>query len=62
MILMPIALDRKHPNAPREWHRQWIFPEENRWKNTKTGEEGRHHVRETILQRALCGNIHASIS
>ena len=23
------------------------------WKNTKTGEEGRHHVHETILQRAV---------
>ncbi len=24
-----------------------------RWKNTKTGDEGRHHVHETILQRAV---------
>lgn len=32
---------------------QWVFPQENRWKNTKTGEEGCHHVHETILQRAV---------
>jgi integron integrase len=52
-VLMPEALDRKYPNAPKEWRWQWVFPQENRWKNTKTGEEGRHHVHETILQRAV---------
>jgi site-specific recombinase XerD len=30
-----------------------VFPQEKRWKNTKTGQEGRHHVHETILQRAV---------
>lgn len=52
-VRMPAALDRKYPNAPAEWRWQWVFPQENRWKNTKTGEEGRHHVHETILQRAV---------
>ena len=32
---------------------QWMFPQEKRWKNTKTGEQGRHHIHETILQRAV---------
>jgi site-specific recombinase XerD len=50
---MPAALDRKYPNAPCEWRWQWVFPQENRWKNTKTGQEGRHHVHETIVHRAL---------
>jgi len=52
-VLMPNALDRKYPNAPKEWRWQWVFPQENRWKNTKTGEEGRHHTHETILQRGV---------
>ena len=52
-VQLPEALDRKYPNAPTEWRWQWVFPQENRWKNTKTGEEGRHHVHETILQRAV---------
>lgn len=52
-VQMPNALDRKYPNAPADWRWQWVFPQENRWKNTKTGEEGRHHVHETILQRAV---------
>jgi integron integrase len=50
---MPYALDRKYPNAAADWRWQWVFPQENRWKNTKTGLEGRHHVHETILQRAV---------
>jgi integron integrase len=52
-VQMPTALDRKYPNAPADWRWQWVFPQENRWKNTKTGLEGRHHVHETIVQRAV---------
>ncbi len=52
-VQLPHALDRKYPNAPKDWHWQWVFPQEHRWKNTETGEEGRHHVHETILQRAV---------
>jgi len=52
-VLLADALDRKYPNAPKEWRWQWVFPQENRWKNEKTGEEGRHHVHESIIQKAV---------
>ena len=52
-VQMPDALDRKYPNASREWGWQWAFPQEHRWKNTRTGQEGRHHTHETIIQRAV---------
>jgi len=52
-VPMPDALDRKYPNAPTEWRRQWVFPQENRWRNAKTGEEGRHHVDESLVQKAV---------
>jgi len=52
-VLLPDAMERKYPNAPAEWRWQWVFPQENRWKNRVTGEEGRHHIHETILQRAV---------
>jgi len=52
-VLLPGALDRKYPNAPAEWRWQWVFPQEHRWNNTKTGEEGRHHVHESIIQKAV---------
>jgi len=52
-VLLPGALDRKYPNAPSEWRWQWVFPQENRWVNTKTGEEGRHHIDESLIQKAV---------
>lgn len=52
-VQLPMALDRKYPNAPKEWRWQWVFPQENRWKNQKTGEEGRHHVDESLVQKAV---------
>jgi integron integrase len=56
-VLLPAALDRKYPNAPAEWRWQWVFPQENRWTNTQTGEQGRHHVHESILQKAVAGAV-----
>jgi integrase len=50
-VLLPDALDRKYPGAPIDW--RWVFPQANRWKNRRTGEEGRHHVHETLAQRAV---------
>ena len=52
-VRMPNALDRKYPNAPAEWRWQWVFPQENRWNNARTGEQGRHHIHESIMQKAV---------
>ncbi len=52
-VPLPDALDRKYPNASREWRWQWVFPQEHRWKNEKTGEQGRYHVDESIVQKAF---------
>jgi len=52
-VVMPAALDRKYPHAPTDWRWQWVFPQATRWKNMRTGEEGRHHVHETLVQRAV---------
>ena len=52
-VEMPNALDRKYPNAPADWRWQWVFPQEKRWRNVKTGEQGRHHVDESLVQRAV---------
>jgi integrase len=50
---MPDDLDRKYPNAPTEWRWQWVFPQENRWTDSRTGRQGRHHVDESLIQRAV---------
>ena len=52
-VVLPGALERKYPNASTEWRWQWVFPQENRWKNKKTGEEGRHHIDESLIQKAV---------
>ncbi len=52
-VQLPDALERKYPKAPTDWRWQWAFPQERRWKNGRTGEQGRHYVHETILQRAV---------
>lgn len=56
-VLLPDALGRKYPNASKEWRWHWVFPQENRWRNTQTGEEGRHHVHESIIQKAVAGAV-----
>jgi integron integrase len=52
-VQLPNALARKYPNAPIDWRWQWVFPQEKRWKNFKTGEEGRHHTDESLVQKAV---------
>lgn len=52
-VVLPMALDRKYPSAAFEWRWQWVFPQERRWRNVETGEQGRHHVHPTVLQRAV---------
>jgi len=52
-VQMPTALDRKYPNAPAEWRWQWVFPQENRWINAATKEQGRHHVDESLVQKSV---------
>jgi len=52
-VQMPDAIDRKYPNSPKEWRWQWVFPQEHRWKNSRTGEQGRHHVDESLIQKAV---------
>ncbi|MDO9556122.1 MAG: integron integrase [Coriobacteriia bacterium] len=52
-VILPMALDRKYPHAVFEWLWQWVFPQERRWRNAETGEQGRHHVHATVLQRAV---------
>ena len=52
-VELPHALNRKYPNANREWGWQFVFPQEHRWTNAQTGEQGRHHVHESLVQKAI---------
>lgn len=52
-VQLSFALNRKYPNASSEWGWQFVFPQVNRWVNARTGEQGRHHVDESIVQKAI---------
>ena len=52
-VFLPGALARKYPGAEREWGWQWIFPAEHRSRDPRTGAERRHHLHESVVQRAV---------
>ncbi len=52
-VAMPNALGRKYPNAGREWPWQWVFPAPHHYTDRVTGEKRRHHLHESVLQRAV---------
>ncbi len=59
-VFLPYALVRKYPNASREWIWQFVFPQKRRFRNKETGEEGRFHIHETIVQRAMRDAVRAA--
>jgi len=59
-VLVPEALQRKYPDAATEWRWQWVFPQRYRWRNPETGEQGRHHADESVLQRAVKDAVRAA--
>jgi len=62
-VAMPNALERKYPNAGREWPWQWVFPAPHHYTDRVTGEKRRHHLHESVLQRAVRdAAVKASIS
>lgn len=52
-VALPDALSRKYPKASREWAWQWIFPATRFYRDRETGEYRRHHLHESVLQRAV---------
>jgi integron integrase len=59
-VQLPEALSTKYPNASREWPWQWVFPATRRYVDPTSGEQRRHHVHETALQRAVRVAAHAA--
>jgi integrase len=52
-VALPDGLARKYPNASREWSWQWVFPAARTFVDHRTGRRFRHHMHETVLQRAF---------
>jgi len=52
-VELPHAIERKYPNAGKEWPWFWVFPAKNRSTDPRTQIVRRHHVYEKTLQRSI---------
>lgn len=52
-VYLPFALERKYPNANREWGWQYVFPADQISRDPRSGIVRRHHLHESGLQRAI---------
>ena len=59
-VELPGALMRKYPNASRDWGWQWVFPATRTYVDRITGQRRRHHLHESVLQRAVKDAVRAA--
>ena len=59
-VVLPEALDRKAPSWSTDFGWQWVFPASRRYVETATGILRRHHLHETVVQRAFRRAVLAS--
>jgi hypothetical protein len=52
-VRVPYALARKYRHAAVEWGWQWVFPQHRRWQDPTTGQEGRHHLDPSLIQKSV---------
>jgi site-specific recombinase XerD len=61
-VWMPDSLDRKYPNAGREWGWFWVFPSRTLSTDPRAGVVRRHHLSESVIQKAVnAAAVHAKI-
>lgn len=59
-VYLPTALQRKYPNAPKEWSWQYVFPSSRISLDPRSQERRRHHVEESSLQMAMKRAVRAA--
>jgi integron integrase len=52
-VQLPGALERKYPNAGKEWAWQWVFPSKTLSVDPRTRQIRRHHIHPTYLQKQI---------
>lgn len=52
-VYLPYALERKYPNADRDWIWQYVFPASTRSQDPRSGIVRRHHLDPSIIQKAM---------
>ena len=59
-VELPGALGAKYLNAGREWGWQWVFPATQVYAHQPSGERRRHHLHQTVVQRAFREAVRAA--
>jgi len=59
-VALPGAVARKYPRAEWEWGWQWVFPATRYYRDERTGHWRRHHLHESVVQRAVKEAVRAS--
>jgi hypothetical protein len=59
-VELPDAVSRKYPAAGREWPWQWVFPATRIYVDRVTGQRRRHHLHESVVQRAMHRAVRAA--
>ena len=57
---LPDALERKMPNAGRDWSWQYVFPAARVYVERETGKRRRHHIHDSAIQRAVAEAVRSS--
>ncbi len=52
-VWLPEALERKYPNAGREWGWFWVFPSRTLSTDPRAGVVRRHHLHDSVVQKAV---------
>lgn len=61
-VALPNALERKYQNAGKEWDWQWVFSATSHYTDPTTGETRRHHLHESVVQKAVKeARLHAGV-
>ena len=52
-VYLPDALERKYPNAAKEWGWQYVFPSSKLSVDPRSGKIRRHHISEKTIQNTM---------
>jgi len=56
-VYLPGALDKKYPNAAREWRWQYVFPSMTLSVDPRSGKVRRHHISPSTIQKIVADAV-----
>jgi integron integrase len=56
-VHLPEGLDKKYPNAAKEWRWQYVFPASNLSVDPRSSKIRRHHISANVIQKAVADAV-----